>query len=548
MLPPDLRRLLRAFNPPRFWFALGVVLALISALLGLLLTLSAFLYMAAGMTMLGVVLRSLAPLRTLARYAERLATHSATFRALANLRLWFFRAVAPLAPGKLGFNRSGDLLSRMTSDIDALDGVFLRLIVPVGVALLMVVALYTVSLDVLPHFTLLAACWISLLALVMRHTLHAGSIAQRRAGDELSVLRTHVVDGIDGLSELMANEAGHVQQARIAESTRHMVIEQLRANQAALRTTFLNGVMMGGTTLALLTAALLLPLNQPWQILLLLALLMAMNEALGAALPGLMQRGRMNSAAARLLALTDQTPNVAEPVAPLPLPETLSITFDEVVLTYGRPTPALDHLSFSMAAGERLVLTGPSGAGKSSLLGLLLGFYQPEGGRLLIGGIDSTAISADALRARIGYLSQRTQLISGTVRANLLLATPGASEDELWAALSAAEISDVVRALPEGLDTWVGEAGILLSGGQARRLAIAQLLLRKADLWLLDEPTEGLDSETATAILTRLGELAGARSVLLITHQTELVKAFGPARSLFLHNGKLADTESKLLH
>lgn len=542
MLPPDLLRLLKVFRPARFWFGLGIVMAVFSFLISLVLTAAALLYFAAGVTAAVIILRAIAPLRTLSRYAERLVTHNATFHALAALRLWFFRQVAPLAPARLGFSRSGDMLNRITSDIDALDGFYLRLIVPAAGALIALMTFITFGLKLTPQLVLLVICWGGLLFLLLRGVIKSGSQASGAGVERLADLRTHVVDGIDGLGELMANEAGHLQQVRIAESTRALVQQQLTVSRATLHTTALMGLFASGTMVLLLMTGLTLPQETSWRILLMLAVVMALTEALGAALPGWLASGRLAKAARRLLAITDQTPLTDEPAAPLPLPEKLSLRFENVGLSYGRPRPALDHLSFTLEAGERVILTGPSGAGKSSILGLILGFWTPETGRILVGDIDLALLSRNTLRRKIGYLSQRTQLLSGTVRANLLLANPGASEEQIWAALQAAEIDTVIKSLPEGLDTWTGEAGILLSGGQARRLAIAQLILRQADIWLLDEPTEGLDFDTARSVLSKLGQLAGPRSVVLITHQNELIEAFGPARPLKLAAGRIQET------
>lgn len=539
MLPPDLVRLLKILRPSWPWFAFGLGLAVLSFLIGLALSLSALLYFTLGFTSLVLVLRWIAPVRMFGRYCERLVTHSATFRALANLRLWFFRAVAPLAPSRLGLSRSGDLLSRITADIDALDGIFLRLIVPVAVLIFALAAFTMIGLRLMPDMVLLSACWGGLLALILRRVLKTGSQAGGLAVERLSALRTHVVDGIDGLGELIANEAGHTQHSLIAQGTRALVQQQLRVSRAALLGQALSGLFIGGTLAFMLFVGLTLPPEKNWNILLILASVMALGETLGGAIPGLLATGRLSSAAHRLFTLTDQTPAVSEPATPRPLPENLDLIFDNITLSYGRPHPALKNLSLTIAAQERVVLTGPSGAGKSSLIGLILGFYAPEAGRLLIGGVDAMELNRDALRQRLGYLSQRTQLLSGTVRANLRLANPRATEAEMWRALSDAEIDSVVKALPLGLDTWVGESGILLSGGQARRIAIAQLLLRPADIWLLDEPTEGLDFETAQAILNKISLLAGSRSVILITHQNDLIDAFGPARRLKLSEGQI---------
>jgi ATP-binding cassette subfamily C protein CydC len=169
--------------------------------------------------------------------------------------------------------------------------------------------------------------------------------------------------------------------------------------------------------------------------------------------------------------------------------------------------------------GARIALLGPSGAGKSTLSALALKHAAPAQGRILLGGIDIAQLPADAVRTRIGWLSQATHLFDDTIRANLKLARPDADDAALWAALEAARIADTVRALPEGLDTWVGESGARFSGGQGRRLALARALLSPAPVLILDEPCAGLDAETERAFFQTLNETAPGRSIILIAHR-----------------------------
>jgi ATP-binding cassette subfamily C protein CydC len=169
--------------------------------------------------------------------------------------------------------------------------------------------------------------------------------------------------------------------------------------------------------------------------------------------------------------------------------------------------------------GARVALLGPSGAGKSTLAALALKVAAPQAGRILLGGVDIADLAAADVRARIGWLSQATHLFDDTIRANLLLTRPEADEAALWGALDAAQIGDLVRALPDGLDTWVGEGGAKFSGGQGRRLALARALLSDAPVLILDEPCAGLDGETERAFLATLNEVAAGRSIVLITHR-----------------------------
>jgi ATP-binding cassette subfamily C protein CydC len=211
---------------------------------------------------------------------------------------------------------------------------------------------------------------------------------------------------------------------------------------------------------------------------------------------------------------------VPDPAAPRPLPAGFALRFEGVHFRWGEDQPTvLDGLTLEVPQGARVALLGPSGAGKSSLVALALKVAAPQQGRILLGGTDIAELAAADLHVQIAWLSQATHLFDDTIRANLRLARPEADDAALWGALDAAHIGDLVRALPDGLDTWVGEGGARFSGGQGRRLALARALLSPAPILILDEPCAGLDADTERAFLTTLNEVAAGRSVILITHR-----------------------------
>jgi ATP-binding cassette subfamily C protein CydC len=253
--------------------------------------------------------------------------------------------------------------------------------------------------------------------------------------------------------------------------------------------------------------------------------------------------GQTVASARRLRALSQAEPLVSEPETPAPLPADRSIAMEAVSLTYpGSQTPALQDIDLSLAPGDRLAVVGPSGSGKSSLIKLLMRFYAPSTGRISVGGSDVARHSIDAVRNSFALVNQRAELLSTTVRANLWLADPDADEDRLWQALERARAADFVRKMPDGLQTWIGDDGALVSGGQGRRLALARAFLKDAPILLLDEPTEGLDNATEAEFLDALDSWLDAdprRAMLMVTHRRSLLER---AREvLVLENGQVKE-------
>jgi ATP-binding cassette subfamily C protein CydC len=249
-------------------------------------------------------------------------------------------------------------------------------------------------------------------------------------------------------------------------------------------------------------------------------LVLAAFEAVGGLPRAGALAGHAAAAAHRVLAAADAPVPVPDPAAPKPIPARFALRFEAVHYRW-RPDlpPVFRGLTMEVPQGTRVALLGPSGAGKSTLAALALKVAAPTQGRILLGGVDIADLTASELRARIGWLSQATHLFDDTIRANLLLAQPHADDAALWAALDGAQIGDVVRALPDGLETWVGEGGARFSGGQGRRLVLARTLLSPAPILILDEPCSGLDATTERAFLATLNDVAPGRTIIMIAHR-----------------------------
>jgi len=529
------RQLLRLYKPYTGWLALGVLLALTTVLanVGLLAVSGWFI---ASMGLAGVagvsmnyfgpaaIIRALAMTRTAGRYGERIVTHEATFRLIAQLRVWFYTRLEPLAPAILQQQRSGDWLSRLQKDIDRLDAVYLRIALPLLVAAIGVLAVtgFMALYNPLLAFTnllflvtggLVLPLWIN----------HRAATPGREQVRHATALRTQVVDGVQGMAELIAFGA----DTRHAESLNQLSDQWLQTQDQLNRP---QAVATAGQTLLSqlamwLVLILAIPLVRASEMepanLVMLALLSLASFELIAPLPlafGLL--AETSEALRRVIGLVETDPVVTEPAKASMPPENGDIRFDTVSLRYsGQTENALTELKLALPFGSRTLLHGVSGAGKSSVIQLLLRFHAPTEGRVLFADQDIAEFDSDAWRQKIAVVSQHTQLINGSIRDNLRLARPQATTEELLDACTQAHIRDFIDQLPDGLDTWLGETGTKISGGQARRIAIARALLKQAPILLLDEPTEGLDRPTEQQVVDSLRRLMNNRTVLLITHR-----------------------------
>ena len=540
-----LRRLLSLAKPWRGWMLLAVVAASATVLASVALMGIAGWFIAAmaiagattGMMnyfLPAAAIRFFAVVRTGGRYADRLLSHEATLRLLAGLRVWLFRRLEPLAPAQLQGRRGADLAAGLQADVDTLQHAWLRLASPIVVALVSSVAVVTVAAALHPPTALALAVLLlaaggAVPALARRVAAPPGAeaVASRAA------LRVATVDLLQGLADLRVAGAVERQIASIDGLGDRLVDSQRRAATAGVVAEAAVGLSAGlalWTTALLVTASVmaggLAPSVAPALVPALALAAFAAFEAV-APLPAAMERwGEVAAAARRLFDLADRTPAIVPASRPSPTPRDGGLVFSNVRLCYEPDAPpALDGLDLAVDSGRYVALLGPSGAGKSSIGRLLLRFWEFEG-EIRLGGHDLRAYRPDDLRRLVGVAAQETHLFNGTLRDNLAIAAPEADEAMMMRALDTAQLGQLVRDLPDGLATWVGEGGARLSAGQARRLVIARALLRQPLVLVLDEPTENLDSATARRLLAAIAAERTGRTTLLITHDHAVAASF----------------------
>ncbi|PMR74916.1 thiol reductant ABC exporter subunit CydC [Billgrantia endophytica] len=469
-------------------------------------------------------IRTFAVTRTVARYCERLYNHDTVLRLLADLRGQLFAVMTRLDERTLSRRRSSDWLNRLTADIDTLDGLYLRLLAPPAVALLLIVsvsgflALWAPSVGAAVACVLLPA-WLWLTA----GQAWLGMAPSRGQATHLQRLRGQVIEHLQGQAELEAYGSRASHRCRLREREADLQREQRRLGRFASLGTSLANLLVG---LAMLVALWLAAAT--WQqgviggaIMVMMPLaVLATGEALNLLPVAFTHLGATRAAAERLNALSESG-TMPTPPAAAPLPAgPLSVSLQGVGLRYPDALlPALCDIDLSLAPGDRLVLTGASGSGKSSVAALLTRRLLPSEGSIRLGGMALEEVEERSLREGVAILGQQADLFQDSLAMNLLLAAPDASDAELWQALDWAGLADWAEALPNGLSTRVGEGGRELSGGQARRLALARLWLRDPGLVILDEPFAALDAATAARISVRLDAWLAGRTVLFLVHQ-----------------------------
>jgi ATP-binding cassette, subfamily C, bacterial CydC len=530
----------------------------------LLLSMAAYLIAAAALGPLLVALilpiyivQAMSVVRASSRYTERMLSHNVTFRLLARLRSWAYSRLEPLAPSHLLTYRSGDILSRLVGDIEELQNIYLRIASPIIVA----IAITLLTFGLLAIFSPVLA-WVAVAflgAAGVGTSLLAALLARgwgKRQAAARAALNVQVVDGVQGIQDILAFGAVEQQQQQLGSQDSILGGIQRRMASIAGFQQALNDLLMNLALAILLILA--IPLITSGAIAgvylgFLALLILASFEAITPLAQAFQFLGHSLAAGERVFKVADTSALITEAVNPLPVPAIgvsagPLLEFEHIHFAYqASEDEVLRDFSFRLQAGGRVALVGPNGSGKSTLVRLVLRFWDPTQGRLRLYGQDIRRYALTDLRRLTGVVTQDTYLFNETMRTNLLMGRPDASDSEIEQALEQSQLTDFVRQLPLGLKTWVGEQGLRLSGGERQRLAIARALLKDAPLLILDEVTANLDPLTEQSLLAALAVLMRGRTTLMITHRLHALEEVDEI--LVLDHGTLRErgTHAQLL-
>ncbi len=541
----------------KWMLILGVVLAIVTLLASIgLLTLSGWFLSAsavagfAGLYSFNYMLpaagvRGTAITRTAGRYFERLVSHDATFRVLQHLRVTTFSKLLPLSPAGLARYRQGELLNRVVADVDTLDHLYLRVISPM-VGALVVIVVVTLGLSLLDASIALVLGVIMLLTLCLLPPLFYR--AGKPTGENLTRLRgeyrQQLTGWLQGQAELTIFGASRRYRARMENTELNWHEAQRKQSELTALSQALMLLIGGIAVMAMLWLASggVGDNTQPGPLIALFVFCaLAAFEALAPVTGAFQHLGQVVASALRITQITGQQPEVQFSTAATDVPEQLALRLADVSFAYhGQAQPALDNINLTIPAGAHVAVLGRTGCGKSTLLQLLTRAWDPAHGQILFNDMPLKEMSEPALRKTVSVVPQRVHLFSATLRDNLLLAAPGTADDELRAMLEKVGLHKLLD--DEGLNSWLGEGGRQLSGGELRRLAIARALLHNAPLMLLDEPTEGLDATTERQILDLLEKEMQGKTVLMVTHRLRGLADFD--QIIVMDNGKIIEQGS----
>ncbi|MDD9156557.1 cysteine/glutathione ABC transporter ATP-binding protein/permease CydC [Aliivibrio sp. S4TY2] len=459
--------------------------------------------------------------RTAGRWGERVVSHNATFKLLTELRIFFFKKLIPLIPGRFSKLRDADLLNRLVADVDAMDHVYLRLISPIIVGTLGIIGLtaFLAWFDVTIGLTLGAI----LFALLLIWPTLFYKLGKQNGADltqNKATLRIKTLDWLQGNAELRIFGAEEQYQQHILDAQVALLSNQ---RHMATLTGLANGLLLlaNGWTLLLMlwiSADGIAGMTPDPMVAMVAFATMASFELLMPIAGAFQYLGQTLSSARRLNEIITAEPDTVFDENGVTQEIKGNLTISDVSYQYlDADTDAIKHISLDLLAGQKMAIVGQTGSGKSTLLQLLTRQWDPKSGAIYIDGVQLPKWKESSLRSAMSVVSQRVDILNGSLRDNLLLANDTASDEELIKTLSKVGLDDLTP--DEGLNTWLGDGGRQLSGGERRRVGIARALLHNAPIVLLDEPTEGLDQKTEQQIMSVLNEHIKDKTVVFITHR-----------------------------
>ncbi|WP_449550364.1 heme ABC transporter ATP-binding protein/permease CydC [Lelliottia amnigena] len=548
---------LALYKRHKWMLTLGVVLAILTLLASIgLLTLSGWFLSAsavagfAGLYSFNYMLpaagvRGTAIARTAGRYFERLVSHDATFRVLQHLRIFTFSKLLPLSPAGLARFRQGDLLNRVVADVDTLDHLYLRVISPL-VGAFVVIVVVTLGLCMLDVPLALTLGGIMLLTLLLLPPLFYR--AGKATGEKLTRLRgdyrQQLTSWLQGQAELTIFGASRRYRARMESTELSWHEAQRRQSELTALSQALMLLIGGFAVIAMLWMAAggVGGNTHPGALIALFVFCaLAAFEALAPVTGAFQHLGQVIASAVRITQIVEQTPEVQFKEGHSVVPDSVAVQLTEVTFAYeGQTQNALDGINLTVQAGQHVAILGRTGCGKSTLLQLLTRAWDPRQGQILFNTTPLTDFNEQTLRKIVSVVPQRVHLFSATLRDNLLLASPTASDEALCAVLEQVGLHKLLE--DDGLNAWLGEGGRQLSGGELRRLAVARALLHDAPFMLLDEPTEGLDATTESQILDLLAQTMKNKTVLMVTHRLRGLANFD--QIIVMDNGQIIEQGS----
>ncbi|MDA3859821.1 MAG: thiol reductant ABC exporter subunit CydC [Melioribacteraceae bacterium] len=522
-------KILKLLSPYKWWMLLASLVGFltIGSSIGLLMTSAYIIAKAAlhphiGELSVGIVgVRFFGISRGLLRYAERLFSHEVTFALLAKFRVWFFKSIEPLFPSKTGRFTSGDLLTRVVSDVENLEHIFIRVISPPFIALAVALAV-SIIFAFFNHTLIIAFLIPYLLAGVgvpfLTYKLSA------KYGEDIILLRSRLteisLDGIEGKRELISFGKVEKHNAEFNDVNQRIIKLQRKMKLISGMNESLIGLMMNIAVITIFVASVPLVKSNLISGTSLSVLALGTMAAFEAVLPIPLALQYLNSsikAGDRLFQITEQVVEDKEAITHELKGENIELT--NVNFSYTANEEVLKEISIKINTKEKIAIIGGSGAGKSSIINLLLNFWKINSGSITIDNIDYKGISEEEIREKYSVIPQKVFLFSDTLKGNLLIAKPDATDEELWAALQKAELKEFAETLPNKLNTWIGNHGKQLSGGERKRVAIARAILRDAEIFICDEITADLDSVNEMNIINTIHSVTKEKSLIFITHR-----------------------------